>query len=168
MTEDTPPDPQKAGALAQKIVSILTDQNSATRRLAMEAAMTLLGEKSSGSIAAPVKRESLDSGGHAGTSFVEFFNRDETLKPGENAHLCAAYHYSLYGAVAFSLEDIRTMAKGAGVILPDRLDMTFQQAAKGGKKLFQSAGRGAFKPTAAAGIVFNERWNVRPGTRMKP
>ena len=167
MTEDNPPDPKKAGALAQKIVGILTDENSATRRLAMDAAMTLLGEKSSGSLATPVTRESSGSGDNAGT-FAEFFNRDETLKPGENAQLCAAYHYSLYGAVAFSLQDIRTMAKEAGIILPDRLDMTFQQAAKSGKKLFQSPSKGMFKPTSAAGITFSERWNVRPGSKTKP
>ena len=101
------------------------------------------------------------------TEIAAFFDRDEKLKPADSAYLCAAYHYSLHGDVAFSLDDLRGIAGEAGIVLPDRLDMTLKQAGKGGKKLFQSAGRDAYRPTASARLLFNERWGVKPGKQSK-
>jgi hypothetical protein len=159
--------PRRAGELAQSIVDILVDETPATRGLAIKAAMTLLGDviptldstRVAGTLDRHEAPSELDSG--------RFFNRGEKLKPAENAHLCAAFHYSQYGSVPFTLDEIRTIGAEAGVVLPDRLDMTFSSATNGGKKLFQPAGRSTFKPTSSAGITFDEKWNVKPGRKTK-
>jgi hypothetical protein len=162
MTENGCVDAAKAATLAQGIVKMLIDEDSAVRRRAVNAAMTLLGEE-------------FDAGSRSGAShtedsvedLAEFFNRDGKLNPSTSAYLCAAYHFSKNGSSAFSLEDLRSIAADAGVVLPDRLDMTLKQASKDGKRLFQSAGRNAYRPTATAGVYFRETWNVRPGKKSK-
>jgi len=65
------------------------------------------------------------------------------------------------------LNDLRAIANEAGVILPDRLDMTLKQAGKMGKRFFQATGRDSYKPTAAAGGLFKERWGVKPGRQNR-
>lgn len=165
MTENDLIDPAKAGALAQQIVTLLSKEDSPTRQRAMRAAMTLLGE---GLPQQPEKpREANHPNDIGPPDLAEFFNREGDMKPADNAQLCAAYHYSLYGTAPFSVAEIRTIAADAGVVIPDRLDMTFGQAAKKGKKLFQSAGRGSYKPTASGGLEFGQRWAVRPGRGTK-
>jgi len=154
-------DPTKAANLAQEIVKILIKEESETRQRAIQAALLLLGEVPSKSV------QAMDNTDSSGSDLATFFTRDEKLKPSDYAQLCAAFHFSKYGSTSFSLEELRTIASEAGVVLPDRLDMTLTNAAKDGKKLFQSGGRGAYKPTAAAGLVFKERWNVKPGKNTK-
>ena len=162
MTSDTISNPARAGELAQQIVSILASEDSETRQRAISAAMTLLGERT------PQATPERDADGdHTGVDLARFFDRGEKFKPADYAQLCAAYHYSVYGPAPFTLEEIRAVGADAGVVLPDRLDKTFKSAAHGGRRLFQPAGRAAFKPTAAAGLNFNERWGVKPGRRMK-
>jgi hypothetical protein len=99
-------------------------------------------------------------------SACPLFQAFRTLLPDE-PFLCAAYHYSIYGIAPFSLDELRNIAKEAGVVLPNRVDMTLRQAGKGSKKLFHSAGRDLYKPTAAAGLVFKKKWDVKPGRRTK-
>jgi hypothetical protein len=165
-TTTSTPNPAKAGEIAQQIVAILSDHDSDTRCRAISAAMTLLGE---GSPPSTHQRDShaLDVSNDGRIGLAEFFDRGEKLKPADYAQLCAAYHYANYGVIPFSLEDIRAIARDVGVVLPDRLDKTFRAAAYSGKKLFQLVGRSTFKPTAAAGMAFNERWKVRPGKNVK-
>jgi len=167
MTEDKQPDPAKAGNIAQQIVSVLINEDSETRRRAIQAAMMLLGEAPVANVNTRSESAASDSGGNGHEDLAAFFERYENLKPSDYAYLCAAYHFSVYGSVAFSLDDLRTIAAEAGLVLPDRLDMTLKQAGKGGKKLFQSAGRNAYRPTASAGLLFKERWGVKPGKRRK-
>jgi hypothetical protein len=167
MEDTTQTDPAKAGQIAQKIVNLLIREDSGTRRRAIEAAMMLLGEKPLNGQSSHDQSKAPASSPEASPDLGHFFDRGEKLKPSDNAQLCAAYHYSLYGVAAFSLDDIRAIAADAGVVLPDRLDMTFNSVTHAGKKLFQSAGRGAVKPTAAAGVAFKERWGLRPGTKSK-
>jgi len=126
--------------------------------------MLLLGE----TVAPPEKRQS-EVPGEAGhdTDLALFFNREGDMKPSDYAYLCAARHFSEFGTAPFSLAEIQEIAADAGVVVPDRLDMTFKGAAKKGKKLFQSAGKGSFRPTAAGGLEFAERWKVRPGRKAK-
>jgi hypothetical protein len=167
MTNQNNADPAKAGKLAQQIVAILIDEDPLTRQRAMQAAMMLLGEPSQ---QYSNGRSLLHSGGHGGVdhgNLAEFFSRDGDLKPADYAQLCAAYCFSLYGTAPFSLAELRAIATEAGVVVPDRLDMTLCQATKKGKRLFQSAGRGLFRPTAAAGLMFGERWGVKPGKNVK-
>lgn len=160
------PDPAKAGKLAQQIVSMLINEDLTTRQRAMQAAMTLLGD-------APPQANTgqphytKDDGGGDSHDLASFFNRDGDMKPADYAYLCAAYHFSQYGAVPFSAAEIRAIAADAGVVVPDRLDKTFGTAAKSGKKLFQSAGKSSFKPTATGSVEFGVRWGVRPGRKVK-
>jgi hypothetical protein len=167
MEDTTQINPAKAGEIAQKIVSLLINEDSGTRGRAIRAAMTLLGEKPIAGDTSAERAKAPLRGPEASLDLGQFFNRGDKLRPSDNAQLCAAYHYSLYGTAAFSLDEIRAIAKNAGVVLPDRLDMTLSSATHAGKKLFQSAGRGTVKPTAAAGVAFNERWSVKPGRQEK-
>jgi hypothetical protein len=105
--------------------------------------------------------------GGTNSSLVAFFARDEKLKPAENAYFCAAYLYSLYGAQAFSFDDLRAVAADAGVVLPDRVDKTLFTAAKAGKKYFQSAGKGSFRFTSHGELYVQGRWAVKPGKLSK-
>jgi hypothetical protein len=167
-TDGDQPNPAKAAEIAQQIVRILIGEDSETRKRAMRAAVTLLGDGSLKDDTSPVRAP--QSGGVSldePAELATFFSRQDDLRPSDNAQLCAAYHFSLHGPVAFSLEELRTIAGEAGVVLPDRLDMTLNAATSKGRKLFQPVGRGMFKPTAAAGIVFKERWGVRPGKQLK-
>jgi ribosomal protein L35 len=167
-TTNTFADPAKAAKLAQQIVDILLGEDSVTRQRAIQATMMLLGE-------APLKRATtqdrtidgdIDSDSHA--DLAAFFDREEDLKPADNAQLCAAYYYSLYGASPFSIAELKAIAADAGVVIPDRVDMTLRQATQKGKKLFQPAGSGTFKPTAAGRLHFAERWKAKPGKTAKP
>jgi hypothetical protein len=163
MAETSQGDAEKAVQLAQSLIGILINEDSETRRRAIQAALVMLGDTpTSLSHPTPDFEPSEDD-----ADLAKFFNRDEQLKPSDYAHLCAAYHFATYGSVAFSLEELKAIAIDAGIILPDRLDMTFKQASKKGKKLFQPAGKGAYRPTAAGGLFFKERWRVKPGKKTK-
>lgn len=167
MAETHPLDPAKAGELTQSIVKLLANADSETRRRALDAALTLLGEKPVASSEPSGTARSGRGNENQNVSAGEFFDRGEKLRPAENALLCAAYQFSIFGLAPFSVDDLRKIGGDAGLILPNRLDMTLQQAAKSGKKLFQSMGRGQFKPTTAAGLFFGERWGVRPGSKNR-
>src|SRR5436190_11698129 len=121
-------DPTKTGALAQQIVAILLNEDSVTRHRAISAALMLLGEQPLRTMARGTPNGTDDDGADAQVDMARFFERDGKLKPSENAFLCSAYHYSLYGRAAFSLEELREIAKEAGVVIPDRVDMTLKQA----------------------------------------
>jgi hypothetical protein len=165
MTDAKIADPAKSASLAQQIVKILAKESSENRKRAISAVLTLLGEEVSST---PGKMRDSDLGdGEQHHDLGAFFTRDEKLKPSDHAFLCAAYHYSQYGMLPFSLDDLRQIASHAGVVIPDRLDMTLKNATNKGKKLFQSAGRNAYKPTAAAGVLFKEKWQVKPGRKAK-
>lgn len=165
MAERIKTDATKAGGVAQRIVDVLANQDSETRHRAIRAAMMLLGEDSVSDPAGNLHSDSADNA--SSNDLGQFFNRGEKFKPSDHAQLCAAYHYLQFGPAVFSLDEIRAIAAEAGVVLPDRLDMTLNSAAHSGKKLFQPSGKGAFKPTAAAGIAFNEKWGVKPGKAKK-
>ena len=154
-------DPVKTGKLAQQIVSILAVHDSPTRISAIRAAMVLFGEAGA---ALPNKN---NNEMEEESDMESFFNRDENLKPSDYVQLCAAYHYKRFGMVSFRVNDLRDIANEAGFVIPDRLDMTLKQATNKGKKLFQAAGKGSFKPTTQAALMFREKWNVKPGKEAK-
>jgi hypothetical protein len=166
MSDEKQVNPAEIAKLTQEIVRILSDEDSVTRRRTIQAALTVLGE-------VPIASEERPSQPNRDTDDMElpgiggFFKRDGKLKPSDTAFLCAAYHYSEYGPMAFTTEDIRKIAAEAGEVIPDRIDKTFKGAAKKGKKLFQPVGRGVFKPTASAAVFFKETWNVKPGKKTK-
>jgi hypothetical protein len=151
-------------ALAQQLVTVLAGSDPEKRRRAVAAAMALLGDAAP----PPPQSQAAQPTDKPVVDVAAFFSREDGLRPSANAYLCAAYHYAMYGTAAFSLEDLRSIAGEAGVVLPDRLDMTLKQAGKRGKRLFQSTGKDSYKPTAVAGMIFKERWGVVPGRLEKP
>jgi hypothetical protein len=167
MADQNNPDPTEVGELAQQIVATLINVGSVSRQRAIQAAMLLLGETKPPDLNEQINPAESNPDPHDHTGLASFFSRQGDLKPSDYAQLCAAYHYSLYGTAAFSLDELRAIATEAGVVIPDRVDMTLNQAIKKGKKLFLSAGKGSFRPTATAGLMFGERWDVKPGRRTK-
>jgi hypothetical protein len=164
MTTNNSTDPAKAAKAAQKIVDILINEDVVIRQRAIQAAMLLLGEAMPRS--PNVQSHSLDDEHNENQAdLASFFNRGDELKPADYAHLCAAYHFSQFGSVPFSIAEIREIATDAGEVIPDRLDMTFGSATKKGKKIYQSPGKGSFRPTATGSLEFGDRWNVKPGRK---
>ncbi len=157
-------DVSKTTEIAQKIVALLSGQGEEVRRRAISAAMMLLGTTPTND---SVFVANASSNGGDAIEMTSFFEREGNFKPADFAQLCAAYHFSMFGFAPFTFDDLREIAGEAGIVIPDRLDMTIGQAKKNGKKLFQSAGRGQYKPTAAAGVLFRDRWDVRPGKKPK-
>jgi hypothetical protein len=166
-TQQKEPDPRKIADLTQQVVKILAGEESESRHRIVQAALTLLGE-SPLAASKPVERVGARDGEIADHGdFAGFFNRGENLKPSDNAFLCAAYHYSQYGPVQFSVKELKAIASEAGLVVPNRVDVTFRTAGKGGKKFFQMVGRGSFKPTTSAALFFKEKWNLKPGKKVK-
>lgn len=96
-----------------------------------------------------------------------FFKRFDHTKPSDNALLIAAYLYSQFGTDPFSTGDVKKLAVGVGITIPSSCNMTFKQAAKKGKNLFSSAGRGKFKPTVHGEAYLKETYKVKKGKKTK-
>jgi hypothetical protein len=94
-----------------------------------------------------------------------FFGAFEHAKPSDNARLIAAYWYGEYGNEPFSLVKVKEISENAGLTVPERLDMTFLDAAKDGKKLFQRGGRGNFRPTVHGEAVLKRDFRVTKGKK---
>lgn len=164
------PDPKTVAALTQQLVKLLADSDAETRRRAVQAAMTVLGDsplpEAFNTTQAKSRGEARSD--EAAACPEAFFKRDGKLKPSDRAFLCAAYHFSVYGMVPFAVTELRKIAEDAGEVLPDRVDMTLNKAASKGKKLFQPVSRGVFKPTVAGALYFKEEFDVKPGRQTKP
>jgi hypothetical protein len=89
-------------------------------------------------------------------------------KPSDNVMLIAAYHFSQFGVAPLSFQEVRTIAEGSGLTIPGRLEMTFSSAARSGRKLFSSAGRGQVKPTVQGEQFLKETYGISKGTLPKP
>ncbi len=89
-------------------------------------------------------------------------------KPSDNAHLLAADWYRRYGSAPFALDAIKEAAGSAGLTIPEHLKMTFRAAQDGGKKLYQSVGRGLYKPTVTGELYLKKAYGVTKGTDVPP
>jgi hypothetical protein len=89
-------------------------------------------------------------------------------KPSDNAHLLVADWYRQYGSAPFGLDAIKGAAEAAGLPIPERLDMTLTAAQDGGKKLYQSAGRGLYRPTVTGELFLKKTYGVAKGTGLPP
>jgi len=135
-----------------------------------EGALPLLADYVIGRPIAPKVEQQSDDGSRRspGKGAGEFFARFPEGKPSDNAISIAAYVYSQYGAEPFKIDDIRETAKSVGLTIPSSLDMTFKQAQRRGKLLFQHTGRSEFKPTVSGEIHFKETYQVPKGTKRRP
>jgi len=109
-----------------------------------------------------VKRRS-HSGVQPAPSRESFFSRFDTEKPAENALLIAAYYYSEHGSQPFGADELKRLAREVGLIVPERIDMTYRNARRDGKALLQPIGRGSFRPTVHGEVFFKTTYNVSPG-----
>jgi hypothetical protein len=66
------------------------------------------------------------------------------------------------------LDSIKEGAVSAGLTIPEHLRMTFRAAQDGGKKLYQPAGRGLFKPTVTGELYLKKTYGVTKGTSLPP
>ncbi len=98
----------------------------------------------------------------------ELFKAFPDGKPSENAKLIAASFYREFGIEPFSLEEVKTTAKDTGIVIPERVDMTFAQAKEDGKNLFTSAGKGRFRPTVHGEVYLKATYKVIKGTNRRP
>ena len=99
-------------------------------------------------------------------AFVEKLDAEEDA-PSKNTRALAALMYKRYGKVAFTTDEINALAKQAGLIVPNRIDMTLKGAKVKGKKLFQQDGKG-FSPTVHGEAFFKEKYKVSKGKLPKP
>jgi len=97
-----------------------------------------------------------------------FFSKHDAKTPAENALLVAAYLYSLDGSEPFSIDEIREIAKDAGITIPERVDMTLANAKREGKALFRRVGKGNFKATVHGETFFKTSYNVTKGRKQRP
>lgn len=95
----------------------------------------------------------------------EFFAKYAHDKPSDNAKLIAAFQYREFGTEPFSLDEIRQISSEVGITIPQRIDMTLEQAKAKGKKLFSRAGTGQFKITVHGEAYLKTTYGVSKGTR---
>jgi hypothetical protein len=166
---DIEPSHEEVLAVTQDLMKLLGSRSSVVRKRSIKAALSLLGEDSIDEpIPTPKHNVQCESRSPVHEELATFFNRDDSLKPSDNVHLCAAYHYSKHGPSSFSLQELRTIASEAGVVLPDRIDMTLKAATRKGKNLYTVTEKDKYRPTAAGGMYFKEQFDVIPGRQPKP
>jgi len=137
-----------------------------------EGALGLLAEYVTGHPLTPATGQQPGNGGGGGRQTAEgaaeFFAKFQEGKPSDSAVSIAAYLYSQYGAEPFKLDEIRETAKSVGLTIPTSLDMTFKQAQRDGKLLFQHTGRSEFKPTVHGEQYFKKTYQIAKGTQTRP
>jgi SNF2 family DNA or RNA helicase len=97
-----------------------------------------------------------------------FFEGIQHDKPAENGIALAAFYYSQYGSVDFTIAEMNSLSRDVGVTIPERLDMTYLTAQRDGKNLFRRSGRGAFKPTVYGEAHFKKTYQATKGRKAKP
>lgn len=102
------------------------------------------------------------------TDAESFFSQFSHDQPADNAKLIAGYIYSQFGSEPFTVEEIRQLAKQIGLTIPDRVDATLNSAQSEGKKLFQGAGKGKYKPTTHGETYLKATYNIKKGTKQRP
>lgn len=100
-------------------------------------------------------------------SAEEFFGAFNHDQPADNVRLITAFLYREYGTQPFSVDELREMADNVGLTVPSRPDMTLQQAAENGKKLYTRSGRGMWKPTVHGEAHLKATYNVKKGNKKR-
>ena len=89
-------------------------------------------------------------------------------RPSDNAKAIAALIYSVYGNADFSVAEVNEIAHEAGVMVPDRVDVTLGGASVDKKPLFQKRKSGVYRPTINGRKFFKDEYGVSPGTAKRP
>ena len=153
----------------QEVAAVVEKLPSEIRMAAFELLKLYVTESS---LSKPKQSESHQDGGDKTSidpsDIADFFGRFETSKPAENVKLISAYHFALYGPVAFRTDWIEEAARSVGITVPARVDKTLQNAAAEGKKLFTRSVNDGFVPTVHGQIFFKKTYQVGQGKAPKP
>ncbi len=96
----------------------------------------------------------------------DFYASFNPKKPADSALVLAGWIYTQQGSSAFELGELRGLFDEVGVSSPARLDMTLKNCLRGGKKLFQNAGHGDYRPTVYGENHFKAEMNLRPSKKV--
>jgi hypothetical protein len=93
----------------------------------------------------------------------DFFARFEHTKPAENVALLVANHYSKYGTQPFSPADLKRAADAAGLVVPNRIDMTLGGAGRQGKRFYQKMPGNKYRVTVHGEAFLKTTYKVKKG-----
>ena len=96
-----------------------------------------------------------------------FFSKWDHSKPSDNVLLVVARLYNEHGVFPITPKIIKDLADHAGLTVPNRIDMTLNQAQAKGKSLFRKQGK-AYMVTVSGEAVLKETYNVRKGKKPRP
>ena len=113
-------------------------------------------------------KHGLGPGTSGTTDLATLIEKHGTEKPSDNVHLLAAEWFRRYGSAPFSLDYLKKSAESSGLTVPERPDMTLKQAQDDGKRIYQSAGHGLYKPTVTGELYLKETYGVTKGTETSP
>lgn len=102
------------------------------------------------------------------TDLTALIEKHGTERPSDNVHLLAAEWFRQHGSAPFSLDYLKKAAESSGLTVPERPDMTLKQAQDDGKKIYQSAGHGFYKPTVTGELYLKKTYDVTKGTEPVP
>lgn len=97
----------------------------------------------------------------------EFLAQHHGETPADSVKAIAAYLYSIFGSSEFAVAEVQSIADGAGVTVPARVDVTLNGATVKSKKLFRKVRSGVYQPTVHGEAYFKEQFLVRKGTRVR-
>lgn len=97
------------------------------------------------------------------TDVRSYFLRFEPKKPADCIVILAGYIYTQRGSAPFTLKELRELSDEVGATIPARIEMTLKAAQRKGKKLFQSAGTGKYRPSVYGENHFKKDLRLRPG-----
>jgi len=97
-----------------------------------------------------------------------FLEQHVSDKPADNAKAIAALIYSVYGNADFSVAEVNKIAHEAGLMVPDRVDVTLGGASVDKRALFQKRKSGVYRPTINGRKFFKDEYGVIPGTAKRP
>jgi len=96
----------------------------------------------------------------------DFYASFNPQKPAESVLVLTGWLYTQRGSSPFSLEELRGLFDDVGVSMPSRIDMTLRNCARNGKKLFQRAGQGDYRPTVHGENYFKSEMSLKPGKKL--
>lgn len=109
-----------------------------------------------------VRKGSADTHHKGAASVRDFYTSHNPEKPAKRVRVLAAWIYSQRGNQPFTLDELNKLFDDVGVGRPNRLDMTIKSALEKGNHLFQSVGRGQYRPTVHGENYFKEKLGVKP------
>jgi len=96
----------------------------------------------------------------------DFYASFDPQKPADSVLVLTGWFYTQRGSTSFSLAELRDLFDDVGVPMPSRIDMTLRNCTRDGKKLFQRADQGAYRPTVHGENFFKSDMSLKPGKKL--